>query len=141
MAYFLSFSGLAILVIIFFMALQAAKAKNDELLQHSEPFRDWFESQDLSLRPHRDLIKKGLLMLVVIGWCWGVLLAALNEGAAYTLLVVLLGWAPAFALSLILTGAILALVQLLRGGLFCLRWLGRVRSSLQVAKSSKSDAT
>lgn len=140
MAYFLSFSGLAILVILFFLLLQSAKAKNDELLAHSEPFRVWFESQDLSLQPFRKWIKKSVLVFVGLGWLLGVVLAAMNEGVAYTLLVFLLGWAPAFALSLILMGLILVGVQLCRYTLFSVTWLNRVRHSVQVSRGGKSDS-
>lgn len=141
MAYFLSFSGLAILVILAFLLLQAARTKNNELLAHSEPFRAWYEAQDLSLYPFKVLIKKGLLAIVLLAWICGVILAGINEGVAYTLLVFLLGWAPAFALSVILMAVFLLFVQFARYVLFVIRWAFRLRGAIEVSVSSKSDST
>ena len=141
MAYFLSFSVLAVFVLILFLGLQAAKNKHDQLMQHSDPYKHWFEGQDLSLDRHRAVIKRVTLVLVVLGWVSAVVLAGLNEGVAYTLLVVFLGWAPAVALAVVLMAVLLGLYQMIRYVVFMVKWLVKANRTTQVSSAGKPDST
>ena len=139
MAYFLSFSVLSVFILVVFLGLQSAKARHNQLLVKSDPYKYWFESQDLSLAKHRTSIKKTTVALVVMFWVAAVVLAGYNEGVAYTLLVVFLGWAPAIALAVAVMALLLGLFQVLRYIGFIVTWVIKANRSAQVVSPEKPD--